>query len=88
MGMYKEQIRDFLARCMRKERRRRNLSQDKMSERLHVTPRAYSDLERGTECMSASSLLFFLSELSDEEAVQVIREFRVLIRETENQEKE
>ena len=45
-----------------------------MSEKLHISERAYSDLERGRRGLSAATLLYFLMLLSEEGRVQFLRE--------------
>ena len=69
MGYYKRLIRNFFSRSARDLRRKLRLSQEEMAERLHITSRAYSDLERGKYCLSATSLVFLLlllDELNDQ----------------------
>jgi len=50
------------------------LTQAAMSEKLHISERAYSDLERGRRGLSAATLLYFLMLLSEEGRVQFLRE--------------
>ena len=69
MGYYKRLIRNFFSRSARDLRRKLRLSQEEMAERLHITSRAYSDLEREKYCLSATSLVFLLlllDELNDQ----------------------
>ena len=47
-----------------------------MSERLHITSRAYSDLERGCSCCSALALLFFLLMLKSDELEDFLNRLR------------
>ena len=68
MGYYKRLIRNFFSRSARDPRRKLRLSQEEMAERLHITSRAYSDLERGKYC------LFFFLLLLDELNDQAVRD--------------
>ena len=47
MKLYKEALRSFFSGYVSALRRRRGLTQEEMAERLRITGRAYSDLERG-----------------------------------------
>ena len=58
--MYREIIKARLSEQARKIRRELGLSQERMSEELRITTRAYGDLERGKYCFSAFALLFLL----------------------------
>ena len=61
---------------MKALRHKRNLTQEEMSERLHITSRAYSDLERGCSCCSALALLFFLLMLKSDELEDFLNRLR------------
>ena len=50
--------------------------QEEMAEQLHITSRAYGDLERGRYCFSAAPLLFLLLMLSDRELAAFLGGFR------------
>ena len=56
-------------------RRQNALTQEEMAERLHISCRAYSDLERGKYCVSAATLLFMLSMLSTAEQQTLLGQF-------------
>ena len=60
MSGYKVLLQKQFSLQVKALRHKRNLTQEEMSERLHITSRAYSDLERGCSCCSALALLFFL----------------------------
>ena len=51
MKLYKEALRSFFSGYVSALRRRRGLTQEEMAERLRITGRAYSDLERGIYCL-------------------------------------
>lgn len=86
MKQYKEMTKDFLAEYTDALRKRRELTQEKMAEQLHITSRAYGDLERGKYCFSTVALLFFLLMLGEEEMKEFLNEFRRRIEEAEHEE--
>lgn len=47
MNPYKEILRKFFSEYVGTLRKRRGLTQEQMAEKLRITGRAYSDLERG-----------------------------------------
>lgn len=59
----------LLAELLSKElyslRQQKSLTQEAMAERLRISSRAYSDLERGKYAASAPTLLFLFSMLED-----------------------
>ena len=67
MSKYKLLLRDYFSIQIKVLRRKRDLTQEEMAEHLHITSRAYSDLERGCSCCSATALLFFLLMLETDE---------------------
>lgn len=83
MKQYTAIARELLAECSAKVRKRENLTQDKMAEKLRITSRAYGDLERGKFCFSAVALLFLLLMLSDEEIKKVLEEFQKRVADSE-----
>ena len=86
MKQYRVLARNFLAETTNALRKRRNLTQDEMAERLRITSRAYGDLERGKYCSSAVALLFLLLMLSEEEVKDFLKEFRKRVDELEHKE--
>ena len=86
MKQYRVLARNFLAEYTNALRKRRNLTQDEMAERLRITSRAYGDLERGKYGFSAVALLFLLLMLSDEETKDFLKEFRKRVDELEHKE--
>lgn len=67
MKQFKLLVKDYLTQYVVGLRKKRGLSQEKMAERLHITGRAYGDLERGKYCFSAVSLLAMLMMLNETE---------------------
>ena len=66
--MYREIIKAHLSKQTRKTRRKLGWSQERMSEQLRITTRAYEDLERGKYCFSTFALLFPLKLMGKEES--------------------
>ncbi len=50
-------------------------TQERMAEKLHISPRSYSDLEHGKYGVSTVSLLLFPDLLPDEKIIEVVRKF-------------
>ena len=69
----------LLAELLSKElfalRSRNMLTQEAMAERLRISSRAYSDLERGRSSASAATLMFLLPMLDVEEQQALLRQF-------------
>ena len=66
MNPYKEILRKFFSEYVSALRKRRGLTQEQMAEKLRITGRAYSDLERGIYCFSTVALVFLLLMLGGE----------------------
>ena len=62
MNPYKEILRKFFSEYVRTLRKCRGLTQEEMAEKLRISGRAYSDLERGIYCFSTVALLLMLEE--------------------------
>ena len=54
-------------------RKHLGLTQAAMSEKLHISERAYGELERGRSGLSAATLVHFLMLLSDEGKLQFLK---------------
>jgi len=61
---------------LRKFRFAHGYTQERMAELLHISTRAYSDLERGKYSASALTMLFFMSELQETETLALLNDFR------------
>ena len=66
MNPYKEILRKFFSEYVRTLRKCRGLTQEEMAEKLRISGRAYSDLERGIYCFSTVALVFLLLMLEEE----------------------
>ena len=62
MNPYKEILRKFFSEYVRTLRKCRGLTQEEMAEKLRISGRAYSDLERGIYCFSTVALLLLMLE--------------------------
>ncbi len=86
MPIYKTMAREFLSEYTDTLRKNKHLTQEKMAEYLHITSRAYGDLEKGKYCFSAITLLFLFLMLDDDEVKAFLNEFRKRVKELEQQE--
>lgn len=75
MRKYQPELKVYLRGVLLTLRRDLNLTQEQMAAMLHMTPRSYSDIERGKTCLSSVSLVFLLHNLSPDESVQLIDTF-------------
>lgn len=76
MNTYKTLAREMLSAYVDVLRNSRKLTQEEMAERLRISSRAYSDLERGKYCFSTITLLFLLLMLNEEELKELLDIFR------------
>ncbi len=60
MKQYTTLVKEMLSEYTGSLRKRKQLTQEEMAEQLHITSRAYGDLERGKFCFSAVTLLFLM----------------------------
>ena len=79
MNTYKTLAREMLSAYVDVLRNSRKLTQEEMAERLRISSRAYSDLERGKYCFSTITLLFLLLMLSEEEVMAFLQDMRRLV---------
>ena len=86
MKPYKEILREFFSKYVSTLRKRRGLTQEEMAEKLRITGRAYSDLERGIYCFSAVALVFLLLMLEEGEIKEVLSPLREEIEKVESRE--
>ena len=86
MKLYKEALRSFFSGYVSALRRRRGLTQEEMAERLRITGRAYSDLERGIYCFSTVALVFLLLMLEERGIKELLSPLRDEIEKVEGRE--
>ena len=70
--LYKETLRKFFSEYVRTLRKCRGLTQEEMAEKLRISGRAYSDLERGIYCFSTVALVFLLLMLEEGEIKELL----------------
>ena len=75
MRKYQPELKVYLRDFLLPFRRNLNLTQEQMAAMLHMTPRSYSDIERGKSCLSSVSLVFLLYNLPSNECSQFINTF-------------
>ena len=84
MNLYKSMAKEYLQSHVKMKRWEMGVTQEKMAEYLRIACRSYSDLESGRYCCSATSLLFFLLMLTENEVKDMIDEFREMVFQIEN----
>ena len=75
MKPYPALLAELLSEELSSLRQQMALTQEAMAERLRISSRAYSDLERGRYAASAPTLLFLFSMLDAEAQGALIRQF-------------
>lgn len=86
MDAYKNLIRKCFSAYISTYRKKQALTQEQMAERLHISSRAYSDLERGKYGLSTATLLFLLLMLDEQEQKSLLDQFRQELRALEHKE--
>ena len=76
MNLYKSTLRSFLSEFASSLRKSRGMTQEEMAEKLRITGRAYSDLERGIYCFSTVALIFLLLMLKEDEMKEFLTALR------------
>ena len=76
MRQYKELLQKFLRNSIYAYRMKKEYSQERMAEILHVSTRSYIEQEHGRYGFSALSLIFYLMSLTEEEMMEFVRGFR------------
>ena len=75
MKPYPALLAELLSEELSSLRQQKALTQEAMAERLRISSRAYSDLERGRYAASAPTLMFLFSMLDAEAQGALIRQF-------------
>lgn len=81
MNSYKYMFQEYLRKWIRSFRTSRKISQEHMSEMIHVSPRSYFDQEHGKYGFSAISLISFLLLLTQEELMEFLDGYRSIAEE-------
>ena len=83
MKPYPALLAELLSEELSSLRQQMALTQEAMAERLRISSRAYSDLERGRYAASAPTLMFLFSMLDAEAQGALIRQFVNRVQELE-----
>ena len=75
MKPYPALLSELLSTELSSLRQQMALTQEAMAERLRISSRAYSDLERGRYAASAPTLMFLFSMLDAEALDALVRQF-------------
>ena len=75
MKPYPALLAELLSEELSSLRQQMALTQEAMAERLRISSRAYSDVERGRYAASAPTLMFLFSMLDAEAQGALIRQF-------------
>ena len=75
MKPYPALLAELLSTELSSLRQQKALTQEAMAEQLHISSRAYSDLEHGRYAASAPTLMFLFSMLDAEAQGALIRQF-------------
>jgi len=79
MQHYKLLLKVFLMERVKTQRKRLRITQEAMAEHLRIAPRSYISLERGDNGFSATTLMFFLLILPEQEVIQLCADFRTMV---------
>ena len=80
MRQRKRLLQAFLSDQAKDYRKENGLSQEAMSELLHIAARSYCDLEHNRSCFSGITLMIFLSMMNEERLLEFHRDLCVLIK--------
>ena len=75
MKPYPARLSELLSTELSSLRQQMALTQEAMAERLRISSRAYSDLERGRYAASAPTLMFLFSMLDAEALDALVQQF-------------
>ena len=84
MQQYKLLLKVLLMERVKTHRKALRITQETMAEYLRISPRSYISLERGDNGFSATTLMFFLLILSEEDVLRLCGDFRALVEREED----
>ena len=84
MHQYQSLLKEFLMVRVHSYRLTLQCSQERMAEKLRISPRSYIDLERGKYGFSAATFAFFLLILPEEDVLDLLKRLRKLIEEEDS----
>ena len=76
MTTYAAKLKVILSRHLKRTRDRSGLSQDAMSELLHIAPRSYIELEMGRSLCSTCTMIFYLLHSDKSDVLALLDEIR------------
>lgn len=76
MSAYTNALKSVLSGKLRAVRINRGISQDSMSELLHIVPRSYIELEHGRSLCSTRVLVFLLLMCDEDSVLALLSEIR------------
>lgn len=79
MHQHRDLLLEFLLKRIEDCRKSRRVTQETMAEWLRISPRSYGYIKAGTYGCSATTLMFFLLILTEEEVVRLRLEFLTLV---------
>ncbi|MBR2896208.1 MAG: helix-turn-helix transcriptional regulator [Oscillospiraceae bacterium] len=79
MHHWKPMLQIFLMKRIRTYRKSLHITQEMMAELLRISPRSYISLEHGDNGCSATTLMFFLLILTEEDLIRLREDFRTLV---------
>ena len=74
MGVYIQKLKEILSLHFKFTRKRYRLTQNSMSEILHIAPRSYIELEHGKSLCCTCVFFFYLQFLGKEKALLLVSE--------------
>lgn len=84
MKLYIKKLKLILPRHFKAARKRFGLTQNAMSEILHISPRSYIEIEHGNSLCSTCVFLFFLKRCGLDAAMQILKEIFEVLDKIEN----
>lgn len=75
----KQAICQIVSNHLKSYRKNNNITQEKMSENLNISPRTYANIEHCQHCLSGHTLVMFLIKLSDTEILKMIEDLKDVI---------
>lgn len=78
----KNEFKTFLRNYIYSFRKQYKLTQEKMAEVLHITPRCYFEQEHGKYSFSAVSFAFFILAMDEEERSEFLDQLSCLFNES------
>ena len=75
----KKLLQPYVAETLKRNRKRLGLTQEKIAEKLHITPESCSRIENGKQMMSAVPFILLMLLSSEEELLYLFRGARACL---------